>query len=226
MYLFRNNLWMRHTHQRPSRTSLSESSESMFRRKTSMTATMLGWWLSVSADEVRYVSNKEQLEITIRFVDKEDNIREEFLTFLDVSESTTGEHLSAQILKLLPSLGLFLDKCRSQCYEGAGNTAGKVSGVGARISRLYPQGSPFLVCCPSAQQMHCPVVQHPLHKENDGNSRLCCEIIRILTKEAVCSRGNHWESCGGWNQVDGSRWGELVVQRHNQRYSSHICKGT
>jgi hypothetical protein len=37
-----------------------------------------GGWISLSADEVRDTANKEQLAITIRYVDKEKNIKENF----------------------------------------------------------------------------------------------------------------------------------------------------
>jgi hypothetical protein len=39
----------------------------------------------LSADEVRDTANKEQLAVTIRYVDKEKNIKENFLSFRDVS---------------------------------------------------------------------------------------------------------------------------------------------
>ena len=84
-----------------------------------------GGWFSLSADEVRDVSNKEQLAVTIRFVDSNDKIREEFMSFIDVSEDTTGENLSKELLRLLQYLNLDPNKMRSQCYDGAGNMAGK-----------------------------------------------------------------------------------------------------
>lgn len=53
---------------------------------------------SVSTDKVRDISNHEQLTVTIRFVDNENQIREEFIAFIDVSEGTTGEISSKEML--------------------------------------------------------------------------------------------------------------------------------
>ena len=50
-----------------------------------------------SADEVRDIGNHEQLAVAIRFMDKENQIREEFLAFINVSECITGEILSKEL---------------------------------------------------------------------------------------------------------------------------------
>ena len=50
-----------------------------------------GGWFSLSADEVRDTANKEQLAVTIRYIDKEKNIKENFLSFRDVSADTSGK---------------------------------------------------------------------------------------------------------------------------------------
>ena len=50
-----------------------------------------GGWFSLSADEVRDTVNKEQLAVTIRYIDKEKNIKENFLSFRDVSADTSGK---------------------------------------------------------------------------------------------------------------------------------------
>ena len=87
-----------------------------------------GGYFSVSADEVCDVSNKEQLVITVRYVNKDDEICEKFLGFADVSSDTTGERLAEDIKTFLQSKGFDLLKLRSQCYDGAGNMAGKTKG--------------------------------------------------------------------------------------------------
>ena len=53
-----------------------------------------GGWFSLSADEVRDTANNEQLAVTLRYVDKEKNIKENFLSFRDVSADTSGELLT------------------------------------------------------------------------------------------------------------------------------------
>lgn len=102
-----------------------------------------GGFFSLSADEVRDVGNQEQLAVTIRFLDTKNNIKESFLGFIDVSESTTGENLAKALLDFVDRVGLDASKMRSQCYDGAGNMAGKTKGVGARIQRQHPKALPF-----------------------------------------------------------------------------------
>ncbi|XP_060569650.1 zinc finger MYM-type protein 1-like [Ruditapes philippinarum] len=114
-----------------------------------------GYFYAISADEVRDVSNKEQLAVCIRFPDKSDSIREEFLTFVDVSSDTSGERLSEEILGVLDSVDLDKHQMRGQCYDGAGNMTGKVKGVGPRIQRQYPRALPFW--CTAHQLNRCVV---------------------------------------------------------------------
>ena len=46
----------------------------------------------------------------------------------------TGSALSAKIKQSIRGIGLDIQNCRGQCYDGAGNMAGKCSGAAARIS--------------------------------------------------------------------------------------------
>jgi hypothetical protein len=73
-----------------------------------------------------------QLAVAIGYVDKEKNIKENFLNFRDVSAATSGESLSKELLTFIDEVGLDRMKMYSQCYDGAGNMAGKVKGVGPR----------------------------------------------------------------------------------------------
>ena len=115
-----------------------------------------GGFFSISADKVRDIDNKEQLAVTIRFVGVNSNIREQFVSFVDVSEGTTGEILSRKVLETIDKIELDRSKMRSQCYDGADNMAGKVNGVGPRIHRQYPKALPFWC---AAHQLNWCIVQ-------------------------------------------------------------------
>ena len=91
---------------------------------------------SIMADEASDISCKEQLSLVIRFVDTNSEIREEFLGFLHCGEGTSGEAISALILKELKRLGLDVMNCRAQAYDGAGNMSGKYNGCAARIMQV------------------------------------------------------------------------------------------
>ena len=47
-----------------------------------------------------------QLAVAIRYVDKEKNIKENFLNFPDVSADTSGESLSKELLTFIDEAGL------------------------------------------------------------------------------------------------------------------------
>ena len=96
-----------------------------------------GGYFSVSADETVDNKNQEQLVITIRYTLSGGHVVEEFLCFIDVSDGTTGEQLSATILEVLAQTGFDLTKMREQCYDGAENI---------QIERKWPKALPFWCC--------------------------------------------------------------------------------
>ena len=114
-----------------------------------------GGWFSLSADEVQDTANNEQLAVTIRYVDKEKNIKENFLSFRDVSADTSGESLSKELLTFIDEAGLDRMKMHSQCNDGAGNMSMKVRGVGPRIQKQLPKALPF--SCTAYQLNRCVV---------------------------------------------------------------------
>ena len=93
---------------------------------------------SVLADEAVDVSVKEQMPLVLRFVDKDDQIREEFVGFVHCDTGTTGSALSEKILFTLKELKLDARMMRGQGYDGAGNMAGKNKGTAALIQKQYP----------------------------------------------------------------------------------------
>ena len=53
--------------------------------------------------------------------------------FIHCNTGLTGEHLSNAILKEIESLGLSMDDCRGQGYDGAGAMAGSEKGAAPGI---------------------------------------------------------------------------------------------
>ena len=78
--------------------------------------------------------------------------------------SLSGEAISEKISSFITSIGLRMDDCRGQGYDGAGNMAGKLSGVAARIMNDYEKaiyvhcGSHILNLC-VASSCSIPVVR-------------------------------------------------------------------
>ena len=79
-------------------------------------------------DEASDISNKEQLSFCLRFVDSNNDIREEFLKFIHCDKGITGRDLFEAVTNTLPEFGLDLMTCRGQLYDGAGGRVGKVNG--------------------------------------------------------------------------------------------------
>ena len=102
-------------------------------------------FFSVSADETQDSSNQEQMVLVILFVDKNCQIREEFVNFIHCEAGTSGLAISNQILDHVRQLGLDMRFCRGQGYDGAGNMSGKYVGTAKRIQDVYPK-SVYIHC--------------------------------------------------------------------------------
>ena len=74
------------------------------------------------------------MPFVIRYVDRNNTIeKERFIRFILCDSGLTGKALSDKIVYCLSDFGLDLKYCRGQCYDGAGNMAGKTKGAAARI---------------------------------------------------------------------------------------------
>ena len=76
-------------------------------------------FFTILADEVEG-HHVEQLPICVRFVDKSNDIREEFLEFGRCTQ-VNGEAISNEILRIIKKSDLDIMNCRGQGYNGASN---------------------------------------------------------------------------------------------------------
>ena len=90
------------------------------------------------ADEYTDVSNKEQLTICIRWIDKSLEVHEDFLGFFNLPD-TVAETIVSVIKAVLLKLQLSLAYCRGQCYDGASNMLRLKTGVAKRIQDVQPK---------------------------------------------------------------------------------------
>ena len=97
-----------------------------------------GGFFSIICDEYTDMSNKEQLTMCIRWVDKHLDAHEDFLGFFHIPDISAQTIVSA-IKDALMRLQLSLTNCRGQCYDGASNILGHKSGVAKRIQDLQPK---------------------------------------------------------------------------------------
>ena len=99
---------------------------------------------SLIADEATDISNKEQLCISILWVDPLLNIHEDTLELTALTK-TNFETIANAIVDFSLRYQLPINKCRGQAYDGASNMSGAINGVAARIQ--YEE--------PSAVYVHC-----------------------------------------------------------------------
>ncbi|KAJ8032695.1 Zinc finger MYM-type protein 1 [Holothuria leucospilota] len=89
-------------------------------------------------DEATDVTHHEQAAIIVRYVDK-DMIIQERLIWVTAVENTTAENLLQTLLGALKMVEIDTSKIVSQCYDGAANMSGGISGVQSRLKEIQPR---------------------------------------------------------------------------------------
>ncbi|XP_057530181.1 uncharacterized protein LOC130808727 [Amaranthus tricolor] len=96
-------------------------------------------YFSILADESSDVSQKEQLALVLRFVNRENgSVVERFLGILHVGD-TTALSLKNAIMSLLMEHSLSPSMIRGQGYEGASNMRGEINGLKTLIMNDTPR---------------------------------------------------------------------------------------
>ncbi|KAL9856982.1 putative transcription factor and/or regulators TTF-type(Zn) family [Arabidopsis thaliana] len=95
-------------------------------------------------DESADASDKEQMAVVFRFVDKYGVVKERFIGVIHVQE-TSSLSLKSAIDSLFAKYGLSLKKLRGQGYDGASNMKGEFNGLRSLI--LKESSSAYYVHC-------------------------------------------------------------------------------
>ena len=96
-------------------------------------------FLSILADEVTDCSTKEQMPLVVRYVDRNREIQERFVTFIHCDSGISGKALKDKLITCITKeLQLDINKCRGQCYDGAANMASQYSGLATRSRQINP----------------------------------------------------------------------------------------
>ena len=122
---------------------------------------------SITADEATDVSNKEQLTLCVRWVDKELVIHEDPLELIHVPK-TDSNTLTSVLKDCLIRFCLPISQCRGRAYDGASNMSGHLNGVAAQIEKIVPAAL-YLHCfahctnlCLQTIGRQCAPVRHAL----------------------------------------------------------------
>ena len=89
------------------------------------------------SDEAADISNKENPSVVIRFLDSTKTVREEFVGFYFCKDVTTRAAIKDLIISAVVELGLSMDDCRGQCYDGAGNMSGRLNGASSLLKAKF-----------------------------------------------------------------------------------------
>ncbi|KAL8126708.1 hypothetical protein AgCh_013833 [Apium graveolens] len=117
---------------------------------------------SILVDEARDISNKEQMAVVLRFVDKRGCVVEMFVGIVHVT-NTTAVSLKAAIESLLATYGLSITRIRGQGYDGASNMRGEFNGLKSLL--LAENKSAHFVHCFAHQLQLTLVVVAKNHKK-------------------------------------------------------------
>ena len=79
------------------------------------------------------------MSLVLRFVDKNFDLREEFLCFLHCKSGLSGKPLSETLLRAISELNLDIDDCRGQGYDGAAAISGSKNDMVAHIIKEIPK---------------------------------------------------------------------------------------
>lgn len=95
-------------------------------------------FFSIIIDETTDLSTKEQVSVCFRYVNASFEIEETFLGFYE-TPSTTASSLFTIVQDVLLRFNLNIENCRGQCYDGAANVSGTITGLQSRIKELEPR---------------------------------------------------------------------------------------
>ena len=93
---------------------------------------------TIMIDETTDVSTTEQVVVVFRWVDSFLQVNEDFVGLYE-THSISSDSLYALIKDALLRFNLKLENCRGQCYDGASNMKGHVSGVSTQILQEEPR---------------------------------------------------------------------------------------
>ena len=89
---------------------------------------VLGKFDSIMMDGTTDMSSKEQISFCIRTVNTDFSVNEHFMGFYQ-TDDTHSSTLFKCLMDAVTRFGLSSNDCRGQCYDGAANMSGHVSGL-------------------------------------------------------------------------------------------------
>src|SRR6218665_430006 len=147
-------------------------------------------------DETSDNARLEQATVIIRYVDESGNTHEEFAGFVHAVD-LTGEEIAQLLIGFLGRMGLTLEYCRGQWYDGAAAMMGRFNGCQAIIRRQKPLAVPihcFNHRLNLAVSKSCDI---PAVRNMFGTMNRICDFILSSPKACEGDGGVHRRERGG-----------------------------
>lgn len=171
-------------------------------------------YFSVLVDETTDISTTEQVSFSVRFVDTDCTIQEEFLGF-HTTTSTTGAELAALIIRSLVDYGLDPINLRGQGYDGASNMRGCYKGAKTLIQEKYPL----------AMYVHCKAHSLNLALVHSSTQQDMTNMLGIVQQVAVYL-GASAKRLGSFKEIEVSEVDDDMPHRHTLRKFSDTRWGS
>ena len=92
------------------------------------------------------VSRKDQCSISLRYVNEDGRADEHFISFEELEGGSSEDYFNVLIGKL-EEIGIDINDCRGQAYDGASTMSGHLSGLQKRVKDLCGTAAIYVHCC-------------------------------------------------------------------------------
>ncbi|XP_021763148.1 zinc finger MYM-type protein 1-like [Chenopodium quinoa] len=134
-------------------------------------------YFGILVDESSDASQKEQMALCVRYVDKKGMIMERFLGIVHVRD-TTALSLKEAILSLLNEHSLSLSRVRGQGYDGASNMKGEINGLKTLIKN--ETSSAYYIHCFAHQLQLTLVAVSKKRKDCGWLFDTLCDLLNVV----------------------------------------------
>lgn len=159
---------------------LTTFSHAILQRLREEVMTVNAGYYGIILDETADVANKEQISICFRIVHENFQIEELFFGFYQTS-ITTSDVIYAIVKDVLLRFQFSINKCRGQCYDGAANVSGHISGLRTKIIEQENR----------ATYVHCRAHTHNLAVQDAmKNNKEMRDMISLIRDLIAFNRGS------------------------------------